>query len=268
MRGARELLLTGCLLATAPAQATVLDGFVCQFVGCAVLLNSGGAELYIIVGARDQPSVLWVTSGTARPVLAVRSGSDQTWTAPAADEGTLLGIDADGDGLVDELAQDLDADGWLDANDALAPVALGPSTRVNVQDRFVRHSFWLASSDDVDIYGRSSITGSGTIGAAIALTDVRYASGVQESGTDGAFSFGAAADASGFIAVGGVNDLGDLAAGPVRAIRFNQPTRAAPAGTIAAQAVRLDHAYEFMDYDLGSGSGGVNPEVEFFIYNP
>ena len=45
-------------------------------------------------------------------------------------------------------------------------------------------------------------------------------------------------------------------------------TATAPAATIAAQAVRLDHAYEFMDYDLASGSGGVNPEVEFFIYNP
>ena len=135
--------------------------------------------------------------------------------------------------------------GFLDAGDSLGVFGLGSATGLGIANGgALRHSFYLASRVPFDIYATvNSQTRTGTVGAGLSTSDIRYGASAQASGVDDGFAYGGRSTIAGF-APEPIADVGGFDPGPTRVIRFLSQTRTA-SGNLDRQTVRVTNEYRF-----------------------
>lgn len=269
------------------ASASILDSdFFCRTYGCVMISDGFGTDIYdvwrfsgggtvpvgsILIPWAGNPiqgvgSVNIVETGTTTPIPT---------SLPAAGNGTQLAIDTNGNGLGDISLNDNNSNGYLDASDSLAAFSLTNTTDVVYQDNALPHSVFLTSRNTAfDMRARSSTDStSSDYGTAVSLSDVSFGVSITQSGNDAGISYGSRANNGGFSAIGGINDLGDLAGGAYTAIALF--TNAAgirrrpdnpPSNPVYRQSLRFNMSYGYPALDLSQGAGAIQFRVEYAPY--
>jgi hypothetical protein len=257
--------LVAALAAPRPALASILDtNIFCRFFGCIVVMTRNGTEIYLRnLVPSGSPTLLVSTQQRANPVAAVDTGTQNPPTPPGANEGLMLGIDQDGDGIPDLLATD-DGDGFLDAGDLFGALPVTGSTQVVAGD--ISHSFYVASNVTFDLHARVRVASAS--GSVVAIgRDVSWSTSSSARGNDGGFPYGGLSTAAGFLPEPGIARIGDIFPGPTRVIRFVAPTRTGR-GSIRRQLVRVTNVYGMPTYDLAAGDGELFLDVDYVVYRP
>jgi len=268
---ARRLLTTAAVLLLAAvagvAGASIFDAASCRVFGCAFLTNGTQWELYLLEGSGGREATLW-TTGAGLAVEAVETGTLRPPRRPAEDQGSPVGIDSDGDGTADLFLPGPGTDGFLDAGGRVASVRLDPSTDVDLAEREIRHSFYLAANGPLTIRARARLGDRrGGVGERLDLGSVEIEVTARADGADGGLTFGGASTLAGFRPNPAVRTLADLAAAPVPVFELEEGTVAGPAGSLERHLVRVDCSYRLPPYDLSQGEGEAEIEIEYLLYN-
>lgn len=278
----RALSLSLSVLAALPgASASWLDSdFYCRTYGCVVVHDGFSFDVYdnyvfatggtVPVGGRMIP---WTGNpfegtGGVNPVIT-GTRTEGFHSVPLQDQGVVLGIDTNGDGVPDRLPQDSNNSGFLDAGDQLDPFHLNLRTDLVAANTSAQRSFYLSSRTDFYLSAEARLLGpGGGLNAPQQLDNIGFDYGVTRRGFDDGMAFGANARNGNFIrSIGAVNDLGDLLGTPTRIMEFRQPIRRRNAADLPSQSVRFDYVYGFEGYDLSMGDGHLQYEIEFDFYN-
>jgi hypothetical protein len=271
------LIILLVMLTPTTVQASLLDFFGgdwwCVLFGCVVINNTHETIVYELSGPGGPASLYAVIAGTP-PIGTVESGATDLVVPPGPEEGTMLGIDTDGDEEAELFVQDTDSDGFLDAGDDLSSFTLTSSTDVTLSTRDIQHSFYVASNRPFAIYARViSITSGGDIGASVGPGDIGYQIVANANGTDDGFSYGGWSTAAGFQSVAGITSLADIGVAPVMVAECTraQGTKTNPfflPVNLSRQFVRLTNRYRLPTYDLSQGTGNLDVTIEYLIYKP
>lgn len=264
-RWALVVALVVALAGPRSSLASILDNNArCLLFGCVILMTRNGTEIYEVNSVPPgSPALLVSTQRRANPVAAVDTGTQDPPTPPGANEGMMLGIDQDGDGIPDLLATD-DGDGYLDAGDLFGAFPVTGSTQVVAGD--ISHSFYVASNVTFDLYARVRVASAS--GSVVSIgPDLSWSSSASSSGNDAGFPYGGRSTAAGFQPEPGIARLGDISPGPTRVIRFVAPTRTGQ-GSIRRQLVRVTNVYGMPTYDLAAGNGELFLDVDYAVYRP
>ena len=229
-----------------------------DFVLLTNISGSAGADLIAADGAT-------VVTGTLDPITS--SGVNAGATVPNPVTGATSGGTFTDDG-----------DGILDADDTLTAFGVDASTDVGsglVNQH--KSSFYVASNAAFDIYAEASnVVATGDFSGAVDETDIAYTMGISLSGTDAGLAYGAQTQTpvtGGTGIITGINDLGDMASGPVKVFDGGRKT-AANRGSLVDQSVRFDNTYKLQlngttnGYDLSMGVGTLRADVTYTIYVP
>jgi len=261
MRAAAVLGLLVLAAPAPPAAASFLDSILCQTTGCVVVVGDAGLEVWVLDAPSGQPASLLHASGAVR---AVETGTLRAPTPPGPGQGERLAIDTQGSGRADLPVPDVDRSGFLDAADVAPAFAVTAAARLDLLQAERRTSFWLCSSRDFDVYARARPSGS-ELERRLSLSDLSLAVALDAAGDDG-FAYGGSATTAGFEPEPGIDDLGDVAAGPVRVARVGA-TSAGPSPRLFDQCVRFDVRYGVRaGVDLALGTGEIRPRVEYTIH--
>lgn len=220
-------------LCSTALHASVLDTFVCQWAGCAVMQNAGKTGVYLLNDVPGTPAALWWQYASP-------------FTTPPAQP---VSIDVDGDGSGDIVMQDYGQSGVLDAGDSLPPFSIGSQTRLSFGRPLTRR-LRMASNRPFDLYAQARAPRlRGRLRRS--LTGMTHQVRISPTGN--------AVEAS-LIPV----SLAELLAGPVKIAAFTRATRRYAASD--HQALEMVTTYALPDYDLSQGTGGIAVTVEYRIY--
>lgn len=272
----------GAAIITAPPSlaATWLDQDpLCQTYGCVIIHDGNSYAVYdvfdIQAGAEvpsGAPLIRRLTGGPpdsigeVHPVITGTTTEALT-TAPLEDQGAMLSIDTDGDGIGDLIPVDANNSGFLDAADTLPSFELTDATSIVGSSTSYQRSFYFTST--TDFYLTASVA-QGPAGQGISLTNglqsIGFTYRIQRGGNDDGLRFGQRAQKGNTTRlVGNVTTLQDLAAGPVTLLDVRRELAKRNADTIAEQSLRFDYVYDFGGYDLAMGNGDLNFQIEFDV---
>jgi len=272
------LLAWGGAFAPAPAAASWLDtDFYCRVYGCVVVHDGFSFDVYDVYRfsnggtvAPGQPLVPWSGnpfqgSGTVNPVFT-GTRTEGFYAAPVREEGTMVGIDTNGNGRADLEIGD-DGDGVLDAGDSLSAFSLDRRTEIVAEETSAQRSFYVSSRTDFYLAGQVIIEGpGGGLSRPASLDQVALDYRVRNAGNDDGMRFGQAARANRWRSFG-LDTLGALYGQPAYLGEFTGDIRRRNANTVAEQSVRFDYVYGFEDYDLSMGAGLLSYRIEFTFHN-
>ena len=266
-----SLLAITALASAAPASASFLDeDFWCRTYGCAVVHDGQTYDIYD--NWQFATNSCCVPFGGQMPSYYTRAGIpnvtgtlDQVGPGAGVGQSQMIEV-VDGSGtyaVVD------DGDGFLDAADSLAAFSLTSDTDLNITGRQYSHSFFITSlNTKFSVRALARIDAmSGELGQTVGLGDIKLTPSITRRGNDGGFDFGRHAVAGNAMIVSGVDDLGDLAAGPTQIFEFGRQQGIAQRNrAINEQVLRLDFLYELPDYDMSMGAGELKVDVAFDFY--
>ena len=166
----------------------------------------------------------------------------------------------------------------LDANDSYTAFGLDADTDIDLVRGNRASRFLVASNTSFDIYAEASdLTATGDF-SALDYSNIGYSLRLQTSGGGTtAWRWGQQAQSpavGGGGIIGTVNDLSDMAAGPVKVFDGGRRTASAR-GTLLQQAVSFQSRYRLADaggvinnYDFSMGTGELGATVTYTIYTP
>ncbi len=278
----RTLLLVLSAIASAgSASASWLDSdFYCRVYGCVVVHDGYTFDVYdnyifstggtVSEGGKMIP---WTGNpfqgaGGVNPVITGTRTEGLT-VVPLEDQGVILGIDTNGDGIADRLPIDANNSGFLDAGDSLDPFNLTMTTDLVASTTSAQRSFYLSSRTDFYLTAESFVTSGGSsFHNAIDLSAVGFAYDITLTGNDDGMSFGSDAHrGNNYRPIGNIDDLGDVFGSPIQIMEFRRDIRQRDSDELGDQSIRFDYVYEFSDYDLSIGDGDLSYEIEFDFYN-
>lgn len=274
-------LLLGTLVFVLPAHATWIDDDpICESYGCVVVhdgISFSVYDNYDIAAGRTlspgEPLIQRTTNtlpgtGTVNPVIT-GSLNEALSTAPLADQGAMLGIDTNGDGIGDRFPLDANNSGFLDAGDSLNPFDITQNTSIVGTSTSYQRSFYISSTTDFYMAAQalSGISGVG-IDATSKLNTIGFTYQLTTRGNDDGMAFGRRSQPGNVNRpIGNVTTMADLIGQPVQIMEFRKAIKKKNAQTIAEQSVRFDYVYDFGGYDLSMGNGELNLEIEFSFYS-
>lgn len=264
-----------------PAQASWIDSdFYCRVYGCVVAHDGFTFDVYdnyvfatggtVPVGGQMIP---WSGNpfdgaGGVNPVIT-GTRTEGFYTVPLQDQGVILGIDTDGDGIADRLTRDDNGNGFLDAGDSMSAFELTSATDLVAPTTSAQRSFFLSSRTDFYVTAEARLVGTGdSLNTPAQLANIGFDYNVSRSGVNDGIRYGNDARNGNYIReLGNVDDLGDIFGAPVRILEFRNDIRRRDSNDLHTQSVRLDYVYGFEDYDLSMGEGHLRYEIEFDFYN-
>ncbi len=278
----RHLVLAGAAFASVPsAQASWLDSdFYCRVYGCVIVHDGFSFDVYdnyvFATGGTVPPGgrmIPWTGNpfqgaGGVNPVIT-GSRTEGFHAVPLQDQSVVLGVDVNGDGIPDQLPNDGDNNGFLDAGDSLDPFAVTLSTDLVAADTSAQRSFYLSSRTDFFVTAEARLIGpSNGFNTTNLLNRIDFNYGVTRQGVDDGMAFGADARNGNYIrSIGNASTVGDLFGAPTQIMEFRNAIRLRDAPGLPSQSVRFDYVYGFGGYDLSMGDGHLQYELEFDFYN-
>ncbi|MEL6285168.1 MAG: hypothetical protein AAFQ18_03080 [Pseudomonadota bacterium] len=274
------LVLAAALWSGGQAQASWLDSdFYCRTYGCVVVHDGVSFDVYdnyrfdgggtVAPGERMVP---WSGNpfqgvGGVNPVIT-GSRTEAFTLAPLVDESSMLGIDLDGDGVI-EFQPTTNANGFFDASSVLPSFTLGDRTQLRASEASSQRSFYLSSRTDFYLSAEAILSsGNGVSRTAEQLSAVAFSYDLTLQGTDDGMSFGSAAHrGNSYRRLNSVTSLADLTGGPVEILEFRRDIRQRNASSLPEQSIRFDYVYGFAGYDLSMGVGRLQYEIAFDFYN-
>jgi hypothetical protein len=165
----------------------------------------------------------------------------------------------------------------LDANDAYTEFGLDDTTDIDLANGNRASRFLVASNTAFDIYAHASdLTATGDF-SALDYSNIRYRLRLQVSGGSGVWRWGQRAQSpatGGSGIINSVNDLNDMAGGPVKVFDGGRKT-AQSRGTLLQHAVSFQSRYRLQgagglinNYDLSMGTGELAATVTYTVYTP
>ncbi len=263
-----------------PAAASWLDSdFYCRVYGCVIVHDGRTFDVYdnyvFATGASVPPGgrmVAWSGnpfqgSGAVNPVYT-GTRTEGFHLVPMREEGALLGIDQTGDSVID-MAPGSNSDGFLDASASLSAFRLDGQTDIAAAETSSQRSFYVSSRTDFYIALSSRLRGgNGALDDLTQLSRIGFRYDIRESGNDDGMAFGSrAANGNFYRFIGNVDDLSDVAGGPVNIVEFRRAIRRRSSNDLPSQSVRFDYIYGFEDYDLSMGAGDLHYAIEFEFFN-
>ncbi len=277
----RALLLTGplALAALAPAHASFLDDdFYCRVKGCVIVHDGFSFDVYdnhifdtngtVPPGGR---MIRWSGNpfqgvGAVNPVVT-GTRTEGVHVVFQSDQGFTLGIDQNGDGLV-EFTTDANGDGVLDASDQIGAFNLTSATRLRTLETAIQRSFYLSSRTDFYVSAQVFLEGPASpLNTPQRLGNVVFDYAVTAGGVDDGLAFGADARANSYRRLGDFSSLEPLYGAPQFIAEFRNAIRRRNSDSQAAQSIRFDYVYGFENYDLSLGAGSLDYRIEFEFYN-
>ncbi len=255
------------------------DDYWCRVYGCVVTSDGTAFDIYDVYNFSSGSSVsagspLMSWSGNPYQgsgfVDVVTSGSLNPATEPSSTQGSLLGIDHNGDGIADQYIQDNNSSGFIDLGDSFHSIPLGVATDIVNDANANKHSFYVASRTDFYIYGTATLLSeTQNMSSNVAPNETSYSISMQQTGSDEGFSFGSATSNPRFAAISGINDLGDIWGVPTRIAEFKRSagTRSTSSTDVKNQAVRVDVEFQMPAPDFSFGTGELNYKVVYDFYN-
>ncbi len=278
VRALASLAIGACL--HLPAHASWLDSdFYCRAYGCVIVHDGRTFDVYdnydFSTGATVPPGgrmIAWSGNpfqgaGAVNPVIT-GTRTEGFHLAPLREEGVILGIDQTGNGEIDISPQG-NGDGFLDASGTLSAFGLGPASDVQTSESSSLRSFYLSSRTDFYVAASARLRGgSGRLNDPSRLSQVALRYGIRQTGNDDGMAFGSrAANGNFYRFTGQVDDLGDIAGGPVNIVEFTRAIRQRSSPDLPSQSIRFDYVYGFENYDLSMGAGDLRYAIEFDFYN-
>ncbi len=262
----------------AGAQSWLDSDFYCRTYGCVIVHDGFTFDVYDVyrfdgggtVGP-GEPLVPWSGNpfqggGRVNPVVT-GSRTEAFTLAPLVEEGSMLGVDLDGDGSL-EFQPTANASGFIDATSVMPSFTLGPGTRIRATETSSRRSFYLSSRTDFYLSGEVIPTGNGPAGDPGAYDGILFEYDIVTQGNDDGMAFGGAAHrGNSWRRPVSVNTLADLLGAPTYLVEFRRDIRQRSSNSLPAQSVRFDYVYGFDEYDLSMGAGALQYRLEFDIYN-
>ena len=262
------------LLAVAlPSQASFLDtDFWCRTYGCAVVHDGQTYDIYdnylfatnSCCVAEGEEMVSYYSSVG---VPLITGTLDRVGPGPEDGESLMLEI-VDGNTVYSVFD---DGDGYLDASDTLGAFTLSSDTDLRLSGAAQRysHSFFVSSRNTrFSLRAMAQVAeSSGDLATTVGLGDIKLTPSLSRRGNDGGWEYGARANAGNITIVNGIEDLGDLTAGPTQIMDFGRRAGIRRRnGDINQQLIRLDFLYELPSYDMSMGKGSLDVDVEFTFY--
>lgn len=243
----------------------LFESTLCRLLGCAVVYNGQQWQLYVLTGETGRPARLWASSDGQPAIGTIEADQRGTPSLPGARQGSVLGIDLDGDQEADVLV-DSGAEGFLDAGASLAPFPVTATTELSLAQRELQHSFWVASNAPLAIHGEARlIRQEGALAAGFAANEVAVE--LEVGSADGQVS-GVGAAPAGVEREPSLGHLADLMGGPRRILTLRPDTVEVEEADVRRRLLRIALRYHFAGYDLSQGMGELAAEVEYSIYNP
>jgi len=268
------------LSASLTANASWIDtDTLCQSYGCVVIHDGVSFDVYdkfdsstgtiISVG---QPLIRRLSNpilgaGSVNPVIT-GSLDEGLSAAPLQDQGAILGIDTNGDGIGDRFPLDTNNSGFLDAGDSLDSFEITSSTNIVTGSTSAQRSLYITSTTDFYLTAQvlSNLTSPG-LGTGSGLAGMGFTYRIQRNGNDDGMRFGRSArKGRTFRLIRSVNTLADLAVAPVQIIEFRRAIAKKRTASLPDQSLRFDYVYDFGSYDMSMGNGDLNFEIEFDFY--
>lgn len=266
----RKLLLAGAALATstamisAPAQASIIDRPHFKVLGVVIVWGANDAD-----GSTPIATDFVIGDGADTDLIAADGRTVVTGSLTATEDAAgvaAAGYSALSGNTLGELG---DGDGDLDASDSFA--AFDVTGESLTGDALVYNSSFYVASNTA--FGINAELQPGAVATGdFGLANVGYSFDSTAAGTDGALTFGGAANdvgASGTFTVPA--NLAAFTAGtPTQVFEASERTASA-AGTIVQQSVRFDAEYTLgsaLGYDLSQGVGSVEVEMAYTVYVP
>ncbi len=261
-----------------PAHASFIDSDpICQTYGCVVIHDGVSFDVYdnfdastgrpIAVGERmvRRSTNPILGTGEVHPVIT-GSLTEGFSVAPLQDQGSMLGIDTNGDGNSDIDPIDANGSGFLDAGDSLDIFEITGTTSIVGGNTSSQRSFYVSSTTDFYLTAEILTSLGGNISSGLAGMGFTYR--VQRRGRDDGMSFGRSAmRGNQYRPIGAISTLADLAGGPVRIMEFRRSVSRRRSNSLPDQSVRFDYVYDLTRYDLSMGEGSLNFEIEFDFIN-
>lgn len=273
-------LLIAFATSALPAAASWLDSdFYCRVYGCVIVHDGRTFDVYdnyvFATGGSVPPGgrmIAWSGNpfqgtGDVNPVFT-GTRTEGFHLVPLREEGALLGIDQTGDAVID-LSPGGNGDGFLDASGSLSQFRLDSQSDIVMAEASLRRSFYVSSRTDFYIAVSSRLRGgSSTLTDPSQLSRIALRYDIRESGNDDGMAFGSrAANGNFYRFIGNVDDLGDVAGGPVNIVEFTRAIRRRSSNDLPSQSVRFDYVYGFEDYDMSMGAGDLRYAIEFEFFN-
>ncbi len=161
----------------------------------------------------------------------------------------------------------------LDESDNVTAFGLNNNTDIDMVTYYRINRFFVASNTAFDIYAEASnlvTTGDFT---NMSYSNIRFTYVIFTASGNGWGLRAQNPSVGGQGKINSVNDLGDMASGPVKIFDGGRKTAASP-GNIIQQAVSFIPIYYINEggsgntYDLSLGVGSIGAEVSYTIYTP
>lgn len=255
------------------------DDYWCRVYGCVVTSDGTAFDIYDVYDfsrgsgvSVGSPLVFWSSNPYQGSGLvdAVSTGTLRPIADPNSSQGSMLGIDQNGDGIADQDILDNNNSGFIDLGDSFLSIPLGISTDVVNGSDANKHSFYVASRTDFYIYGTATLLSeTQNMSSNVSPGDTGFAVSMVQQGADGGFSFGNATSNPRFFATNGINDLDDIWGVPTRIAEFrrNAGTRRSNSTDVKNQAVRVDIEFKTPAPDFSYGTGELSYKVVYDFYN-
>lgn len=271
----------GLVSLAAPASASWLDSdFYCRVYGCVVVHDGFTFDVYdnyifanggtVSPGGRMIP---WTGNpfqgaGGVNPVFT-GTRTEGFHNVPLQDESVRLGIDQNGDGIIDFEPIGGTDEGFLDAGDAFDPFSITATTDLVSADTSAQRSFYLSSRTDFFLSAQVFPLGTADdLNTPARYANINFRYGLSRSGTDDGMQYGAnARRGNHFRPINNVENLGDLFGQPVNIMEFRRDIRQRESPSLPSQSIRFDYVYGFENYDLSMGAGHMRYRIEFDFYN-
>lgn len=275
------MIAAAALCISGPAQASWLDSdFYCRVYGCVVAHDGFTFDVYdnyifatggtVPVGGKMIP---WTGNpfegaGGVNPIIT-GTRTEGFYAVPLQDQGVILGIDTNGDGIADRMPTDSNNDGFLDASDSFEAFQLTSATDLVAPTKSAQRSFFLSSRTDFYLTAQATLVGAtDNLNTPTGLSNIGFDYDVSRSGFNDGIQYGNNSRNGNYIReLGNVNDLGDIFASPTRILEFRNDIRFRESNDLHSQSVRFDYVYGFENYDLSMGEGHLRYEIEFDFYN-
>lgn len=260
--------------------ASWLDNdYWCRVYGCVVTSDGTAFDIYDVYDFSQgrgvsvgSPLVFWSSNPYQGSGLvdAVSTGTLQPISEPTSLQGSLWGVDQNGDGSAEQELLDNNNSGFIDLGDSFLSIPLGIATDVVNADGANTHSFYVASRTDFYIYGTATLLSeTQNMSSNVSPSETGFSVSMLQRGDDAGFSFGSATSNPNFVASNGINDLNDIWGVPTRIAEFrrNAGTRRANSADVKNQAVRVDIEFKVPAPDFSFGTGELKYKVVYDFYN-
>jgi hypothetical protein len=249
-------------------------------------------ELYTLNGVISGAIAILIASSHGNPApidfSSANYNKDNTNILPRNDGMNFIGFDRTGDNRVisppDQLPVDT-GNGYLDASDSFSAFQIDADTDITlVHDisanretiatgHYSKHSFWLASTGDFDVFASATTSSSGALGA-IVLNNINMRYFIKKSGstpdTGSVWGGSSGVMAGSNLCIRTSGNVSDITPGPLKVLDCQRISKLKNADSFKTirQAIRVYSRFQLPTYDLSTGTGQRDIRIKYQIRKP